>query len=125
MYYIPKGKPMHEKLSTSFVRMEGLLEELKSDNFSGYVLLNFPQTSGFLFILDGQVINAAEITEQNRRAGIAVQEQLVRLSQQSKGTISVYHLQKEIVFGVNVFYGQIACLKHQRSRLYVFQIVLI
>ena len=97
MYYIPKGKPMHEKLSTSFVRMEGLLEELKSDNFSGYVLLNFPQTSGFLFILDGQVINAAEITEQNRRAGIAVQEQLVRLSQQSKGTISVYHLQKEIV----------------------------
>jgi hypothetical protein len=97
MYYIPKGKPMHEKLSTTFVRMEGLLEELKAENFSGYVYLNFPQTSGYLFIQDGSVINAAEISGQDQRAGMAIQEQLLRLSQQTKGTLSVYYLQKEIV----------------------------
>jgi hypothetical protein len=97
MYYIPKGKPMHEKLSTTFVRMEGLLEELKAENFSGYIYLQFPQTSGYLFIQDGKVINAAEIAGQEQRAGIAIQEQLLRLSQQAKGTLSVYHLQKEIV----------------------------
>ena len=97
MYYIPKGKPMHEKLSTTFVRMEGLLEELRSENFSGYIYLTFPQTSGYLFIQDGKVINAAEIAGQAQRAGMAIQEQLLRLSQQAKGTLSVYYLQKEIV----------------------------
>lgn len=97
MYYIPKGKPMHEKLSTTFVRMEGLLEELKSENFSGYIYLTFPQTSGYLFIQDGKVINAAEIAGQAQRAGMAIHEQLLRLSQQAKGTLSVYYLQSEIV----------------------------
>lgn len=97
MYYIPKGKPMHEKLSTKFVRMEGLLEELQAENFNGYIMLNFPQTSGFLFIQDGRVVNAAEITGADQRAGVAIQEQLLRLSQQTKGTLSVYYLQKEIV----------------------------
>ena len=97
MYYIPKGKPMHEKLSTKFVRMEGLLEELQAESFNGYIMLNFPQTSGFLFIQDGKVINAAEVTGPDQRAGLAIQEQLLRLSQQTKGTLSVYYLQKEIV----------------------------
>lgn len=97
MYYIPKGKPMHEKLSTTFVRMEGLLEELKAENFSGYIYLTFPQTSGYLFIQDGKVINAAEVAGQAQRAGMAIQEQLLRLSQQSKGNLSVYYLQREIV----------------------------
>jgi hypothetical protein len=97
MYYIPKGKPMHEKLSTKFVRMEGLLEELQAESFNGYIMLNFPQTSGFLFIQDGKVINAAEVVGPDQRAGMAIQEQLLRLSQQTKGTLSVYYLQKEIV----------------------------
>jgi hypothetical protein len=97
MYYIPKGKPMHEKLSTKFVRMEGLLEELQAESFNGYIMLNFPQTSGFLFIQDGKVVNAAEITGADQRAGMAIEEQLLRLSQQTKGTLSVYYLQKEIV----------------------------
>ncbi len=97
MYYIPKGKPMHEKLSTKFVRMEGLLEELQAESFNGYIMLSFPQTSGFLFIQDGKVINAAEITGSDQRAGMAIEEQLLRLSQQTKGTLSVYYLQKEIV----------------------------
>lgn len=97
MYYIPKGKPMHEKLSTKFVRMEGLLEELQAESFNGYIMLNFPQTSGFLFIQDGKVVNAAEVAGPEQRAGMAIQEQLLRLSQQTKGTLSVYYLQKEIV----------------------------
>lgn len=97
MYYIPKGKPMHEKLSTKFVRMEGLLEELQAESFNGYIMLNFPQTSGFLFIQDGKVVNAAEVAGPEQRAGMAIQEQLMRLSQQTKGTLSVYYLQKEIV----------------------------
>ncbi|HEX4951613.1 MAG TPA: hypothetical protein VFZ34_33455 [Blastocatellia bacterium] len=97
MYYIPKGKPMHEKLSTKFVRMEGLLEELQAESFNGYIMLNFPQTSGFLFIQDGKVVNAAEVSGPEQRAGMAIQEQLLRLSQQTKGTLSVYYLQREIV----------------------------
>jgi hypothetical protein len=97
MYYIPKGKPMHEKLSTTFVRMDGLLEELKAENFSGYILLAFPNLNGFIFVQDGSVVNAAEVVGNEHRSGVAVKEHLFTLTQQSKGTLSVYHIQKEIV----------------------------
>ncbi len=97
MYYIPKGKPMHEKLSTSFVRMDGLLEELKAENFSGYIQLAFPNLNGYIFVQDGSVVNAAEVGSNEQRSGVAVKEHLFTLTQQSKGTLSVYHIQKEIV----------------------------
>ena len=97
MYYIPKGKPMHEKLSTSFVRMDGLLEELKAEKFSGYILLSFPNLNGYIFVQDGVVVNAAEVTGNEQRSGVAVKEHLFSLSQQAKGTLSVYFIQKEIV----------------------------
>ncbi len=97
MYYIPKGKPMHEKLSTSFVRMDGLLEELKAEKFSGYILLSFPNLTGFIFVQDGAVVNAAEVVGTEQRSGVAVKEHLFSLSQQAKGTLSVYYVQKEIV----------------------------
>ena len=97
MYYIPTGKPMHEKLSTSFVRMDGLLEELKAEKFSGYILLSFPNLNGFIFVQDGIDVNAAEVVGNEQRSGVAVKEHLFSLSQQAKGTLSVYYLQKEIV----------------------------
>lgn len=97
MFYIPKGKPMHEKLSTSFVRMDGLLEELRDERFSGYVALNFAQSSGMLFIHQGEIISAVEISGHEQHSGLNLKDQLFRLAQQSKGAISVYYLQDEIV----------------------------
>jgi len=97
MYYIPKGKPMHEKLSTSFVRVDGLLEELQSQGFTGYIVMTFLQSSGYILIRGGQVMTAAEFGERERRVGKQIKEQLFRLAQQTKGTISVYHLPDDIV----------------------------
>jgi hypothetical protein len=97
MYYIPKGKPMHEKLSTSFVRVEALLEELQAQGFTGYVVMSFSQLNGYVFIRGGQVLNAAEFSERERRVGKQVREHLFHLAQQSKGIISVYFLPDDIV----------------------------
>ena len=97
MYYIPKGKPMHEKLSTSFVRVEALLEELQSQGFTGYIVMAFPQSSGYIFVRGGQVLNAAEFSERERRVGKQVREHLFHLAQQTKGTVSVYFLPEDIV----------------------------
>ncbi|HYE72460.1 MAG TPA: hypothetical protein VEF04_03980 [Blastocatellia bacterium] len=91
---------MHEKLSTSFVRMDGLLEELRDERFSGYVALNFAQTSGLLFINQGEVVSALEISGHEHHAGLSIKEQLFRLAQQTKGAVSVYHLQDEIVMAL-------------------------
>lgn len=100
MFYIPKGKPMYEKLSTSFVRLDGLLEELRAEGFSGYIALSFAQTSGLLLIRQGQVVNAVEMSGHDQHAGLDVKEQLFRLAGQSKGAISVYYLQDEIVMAL-------------------------
>jgi hypothetical protein len=97
MYYIPKGNPMHEKLSTTFVRIDGLLEELQNEGFTGYVAMTFAQSSGYIFVRGGQVLTAAEFGEHERRVGKQVKEQLFYLAQQTKGSISVYYLPDDIV----------------------------
>ena len=97
MYYIPKGRPMHEKLNTSFVRVDALLEELQTQGFTGYLALAFPQSNGYIFVRGGQVLNAIELGERERRVGKQVREHLFHLSQQAKGVVSVYFLPDEIV----------------------------
>jgi hypothetical protein len=97
MYYIPKGKPMHEKLSTSFVRVEALLDELHDQRFTGYVVMTLPPSNGYIFLRGGQMLNAAEFGERERRVGKQIKEQLLHLAQQIRGTISVYYLPDEIV----------------------------
>ncbi|HZS06570.1 MAG TPA: hypothetical protein VFD58_17165 [Blastocatellia bacterium] len=97
MQYIPKGVPMHEKLSTSFVRIEALFDELQSQGFTGYVLLNFPQSTGYIYFNNGQVLNAIEESQRERHAGKKVSDHLLRQASQTRGTISIYNLQSEAV----------------------------
>ena len=100
MQYIPTGTPMHEKLSTSFVRVEALFDELKAQGFTGYVLINFPQSTGYIYFGSGQVLNAIEESQRDRHAGKAVTEQLIRQAAQTRGTISIYNLQSEAVIAM-------------------------
>lgn len=100
MQYIPKGTPMHEKLSTSFVRVEALFDELRAQGFTGYVLINFPQSAGYIWFSNGQVLNAVEESQRERHAGISVTEQLLRQAAQTRGTISIYNLQNEAVIAM-------------------------
>jgi hypothetical protein len=88
---------MHEKLSTSFVRVDALLDELQNQGFTGYVMMTFLQANGYIFVRGGQVLNAAEFGERERRVGRQVKGQLLQLAQQTRGLISVYYLPEEIV----------------------------
>ena len=77
--------------------MEALLEELQSQGFTGYIVMAFPQSSGYVFVRGGQVLNAAEFSDRERRVGKQVREHLIHLAQQTKGTVSVYFLPDDIV----------------------------
>lgn len=100
MQYIPKGTPMHENLSTSFVRVEALFDELRTQGFSGYVLLNFPHSTGYIYLGKGQILNAIEESQQDKTAGRTLSEQLMRQASQTRGTISIYSLQPEAVIAL-------------------------
>lgn len=97
MQHIPKGIPMHEKLSTTFVRVEALFDELQTQGFTGYVLLHFPQSTGYIYISNGQVLNATEDLQHERNSGRKISDHLLRQATQTKGTISIYNLQSEAV----------------------------
>ncbi len=88
---------MHEKLSTSFVRTDALLEELQAQGFTGYLVMNFPQLSGYLMMRQGQLLTAIELGEREKRVGKELKEHLSRLAQQMKGELSVYYLPEDIV----------------------------
>ncbi len=88
---------MHEKLSTSFVRTDALLEELQAQGFTGYVVMNFPQLSGYLMMRHGQLLTVIELGEREKRVGKELKEHLSRLAQQVKGELSVYYLPEDIM----------------------------
>ncbi len=57
---IPKGKVIHEDLSTSYTDIDELLRDLRQNSFTGYCQVNFWEYRGTLFLDRGRIINAFE-----------------------------------------------------------------
>jgi len=54
---IPKGVLVHKELDTSYVKINELINHLKSQKFSGYLQLLIDDIEGFIFFKDGTIIH--------------------------------------------------------------------
>ena len=89
---LPKGRPIHEDLSTAYVKMDHLIRELKEEGFSGYLRLDNPEFTGILFFEQGKISGAYTAP--------AVPDPLLALMEEasSEGTVNVYGLPPEVVY---------------------------
>src|SRR5256886_4701577 len=88
--HVPKGKPVHENLKTSYVNTPALLADLQITGFTGYLQLSLPYASGYVFLNDGLILNAIdEGAERSRRGAEAIDSLLLRASSPD-GLIYVY-----------------------------------
>ncbi len=95
--HVPKGKPIHQNLKTSYVNTAALLADLQVSSFTGYVDFIFPSASGLVFIIDGVIVNALdESGELIRKGGEAIDSLLVRASLPD-GIISLYRHEPSVV----------------------------
>jgi hypothetical protein len=94
---IPKGKAIHEDLSTSYTDINELLSDLSQNSFTGYCQVNFWEYLGTLFIDRGRIINALEEVGDTRVSGERAIKSILERAKQKDGTVSVYTLSDEMV----------------------------
>jgi len=58
MPLLPKGKPLHQNLRSTFVKLSKLLKDLEDERFSGYLQLETPEMSGVILFEQGRISGA-------------------------------------------------------------------
>jgi hypothetical protein len=94
---LPKYQPVHENLNTSYTNFDQLLNDLRANQFTGYVTLSGWKYDGTLFIDSGNLVNVVEETEGKRRMGMGALDGLRMRSRDKDGAISVYRLDGDLV----------------------------
>jgi hypothetical protein len=87
---VPKGKPVHENLSTSYVKVGALLADLQVREFTGYVHIGLRGYDAYVLIDAGAIIGAVEQTGTASRSGSEAVDGLLVRSEQRDGTVSIY-----------------------------------
>lgn len=90
----PKGETVYQNLSTEYTDLPQLLSSLKTKNFSGIIEIDVGGKIGILFVIAGEVINAAHGVESDtpRMVGEEAVEKLLSLSTRSNGLVNVYEV---------------------------------
>jgi hypothetical protein len=94
---IPKGKTVHEDLSTSYTDIDELLRDLRQNSFTGYCQVNFWEYRGTLFLDRGRIINAFEEVGNNEVSGEKAIKSILERAKEKDGTVSVFQLSDEMV----------------------------
>ncbi len=94
---LPKNQPVHENLNTSYTNFDQLLNDLRANQFTGYVSLSRWKYEGVLFVDSGNLVNVVEETEGKSRTGLGALDGLRTRAREKDGAISVYRLDGDLV----------------------------
>ncbi len=94
---VPRGKPVHENLSTSYVNVAALLADLQVNEFTGYVSVEFWGYTGYVFLSRGQIVNAYEVTENGIQREREALEGLLSRAQARNGKVGFFQHPEEVI----------------------------
>lgn len=94
---LPKEKVLYENLNTSFTSFSELLTDLKLNHFTGVVHISFWDYEGVLFMDSGEITNALEDFDNQRRIEQEAINGLLNKVKEKNGIISVYALSSDLV----------------------------
>ena len=89
--FIPRGKPLHENLATSYVLLDALVDDLCEGGFSGIVEVTLRHLDGNV-IVDAGAVAAALESRHTGRYEVTTVDALAAKSRRERGRISVYGL---------------------------------
>lgn len=87
---LPKGQVIHENLNTTFTQFDALRDDLKANQFTGYVRVTGWEYEGILLFDTGNVVSAFDETKEGRRGGPIAAERIAAKAREKDGAISVY-----------------------------------
>ncbi len=94
--FLPKGRPVYSGLKTTMVRIDRFLEDLKEEEFTGYMRIDFDDMLGVLFFERGHMVGATLEGEQQAGSD-AASIILKRCMAGDRGVINVNALDPEMV----------------------------
>ncbi len=97
MLLLPTGHAVHENLNSSFTQFDALIQELKNNEFTGYLRVSDAERDGFLLLRAGSLIAGMEQVGEARRGGPAAIESLFARARQRDQALGLYSLSPEWV----------------------------
>ncbi|MFQ3580485.1 MAG: hypothetical protein SNJ67_02535 [Chloracidobacterium sp.] len=97
---VPRGKPVHENLSTSYVNVAALLADLQVNEFTGYVSVEFWGYSSYVFLSRGQIVNAYEATDSVIQREREALDGLLSRAQARNGKVGFFHHPEEVIHAI-------------------------
>lgn len=97
---VPRGKPVHENLSTSYVNVAALLADLQVNEFTGYVSVGFWNYDGYIFLSHGQIINAWESADGNVKREREALDGVLTRSQARSGAVGFYQHPDAVILAI-------------------------
>ena len=89
---IAKSEVIYENLSTEFTSLEALISKLQTEDHTGYIEVSFKdnQQAGFIFLLDGRVIEVLLSARGEEISGKTVLNRILELTLSMGAVFSVY-----------------------------------
>ncbi|RMH69305.1 MAG: hypothetical protein D6675_13110 [Gemmatimonadetes bacterium] len=94
----PNGVILKDNLYTSYIEITQFINNLVSEEFTGYVKLSFWEYYGYIFLDNGNIINAMEVsgtTKKELKGGKVAYQNLLHKCRDNDGQISVHQLESE------------------------------
>jgi hypothetical protein len=88
--FIPRGKAVHENLSTSYVVLDALVDELCESGFSGIVEISLRDADAHIIIDHGKVVVAVERLADSNNYSPTTVAKLSAMVRSERGSLSVY-----------------------------------
>jgi hypothetical protein len=92
---LPKGNPLIEKINLPFTDINTMIQNLESQGYTGYVLLEIFKVEGVIFFSHGEVIRAIEVEEGKTK--VLKSARLLNKVKSKEVPVSSYVLSPQIV----------------------------
>ncbi|MBL8150570.1 MAG: hypothetical protein JNN15_11645 [Blastocatellia bacterium] len=99
--HVPKGKPVHEHLKTSYVNVPALLADLQVTGFTGYLYLTFPSVRGYVFISNGEILNALDEGLDRVRRGVEAIDAILLRASSPDGVVYLYSHKESVIESIS------------------------
>lgn len=95
----PQGKTVIGDLQTSFVNIDGILQELRHDKFTGYVKISYDDYDGLVIYEEGEPIESVEeYTDGRPRAeGAEAMTNVIAKTKEGGGVLNIQELPSNVV----------------------------
>lgn len=97
MIVIPRETPVVSNLNTSYIKIRQFVDHFRTSLPSGCIYMRASESEGAIFFEDGVLINTHICTEGRRLVRQQALEEILRMADSGKHTLSVYELPVETI----------------------------